>query len=173
MVVCGFGVRGGGGGRRVARQQKASTWCVPRPASTVVPFRTRTHDAQLLRLALPSLFVPAVVEQQPVFIHPSSALFQHQPQWVVYHELVLTTKEYMREVRPLYCTLRRRCAAPVPPAAAAPPPAPFLLPPNAPPPQALHLCLPHPTPAPPLPMPGVRDRPQVAGGDGAALLPRR
>ena len=39
-----------------------------------------------------------VVEQQPVFIHPSSSLFQHQPQWVVYHELVLTTKEYMREV---------------------------------------------------------------------------
>ena len=34
-----------------------------------------------------------------MFIHPSSAIFQHQPQWVVYHELVLTTKEYMREVR--------------------------------------------------------------------------
>lgn len=51
---------------------------------------------------------PAVVENQPVFIHPSSALFQHQPQWVVYHELVLTTKEYMREVwrappTPMYC----------------------------------------------------------------------
>ncbi len=43
--------------------------------------------------------LPAVVEGQPVFIHPSSAIFQHQPQWVVYHELVLTTKEYMREVR--------------------------------------------------------------------------
>lgn len=42
--------------------------------------------------------LPAVVEGQPVFIHPSSAIFQHQPQWVVYHELVLTTKEYMREV---------------------------------------------------------------------------
>lgn len=39
-----------------------------------------------------------VVEQQPVFIHPSSSLFQHQPDWVIYHELVLTTKEYMREV---------------------------------------------------------------------------
>lgn len=39
-----------------------------------------------------------MVEGQPVFIHPSSAIFQHQPQWVVYHELVLTTKEYMREV---------------------------------------------------------------------------
>ena len=39
-----------------------------------------------------------VVEQTPVFIHPSSALFQRQPDWVIYHELVLTSKEYMREV---------------------------------------------------------------------------
>jgi ATP-dependent RNA helicase DHX8/PRP22 len=39
-----------------------------------------------------------VVEQQPVYIHPSSATFQQQPDWVIYHELVLTTKEYMREV---------------------------------------------------------------------------
>jgi ATP-dependent RNA helicase DHX8/PRP22 len=39
-----------------------------------------------------------VVEQQPVYIHPSSSLFQQQPDWVLYHELVLTTKEYMREV---------------------------------------------------------------------------
>ena len=38
-----------------------------------------------------------IVEQQPVHIHPSSALFQRQPDWVLYHELVLTTKEYMRE----------------------------------------------------------------------------
>ena len=38
-----------------------------------------------------------LVEQQPVHIHPGSSLFQHQPDWVVYHELVLTTKEYMRE----------------------------------------------------------------------------
>ena len=40
-----------------------------------------------------------LVEQQPVYIHPSSSLFQRQPDWVIYHELVLTTKEYMREVR--------------------------------------------------------------------------
>ncbi|GLC45966.1 hypothetical protein PLESTB_001624100 [Pleodorina starrii] len=39
-----------------------------------------------------------VVEQQPVYIHPSSSLFQQQPDWVLYHELILTTKEYMREV---------------------------------------------------------------------------
>uniref|UniRef100_UPI00358F02B1 ATP-dependent RNA helicase DHX8 isoform X2 n=1 Tax=Myxine glutinosa TaxID=7769 RepID=UPI00358F02B1 len=39
-----------------------------------------------------------LVDQQVVYIHPSSALFNRQPEWVVYHELVLTTKEYMREV---------------------------------------------------------------------------
>ncbi|KAI3710655.1 hypothetical protein L2E82_40444 [Cichorium intybus] len=39
-----------------------------------------------------------IVENQPVYIHPSSALFQRQPDWVIYHELVMTTKEYMREV---------------------------------------------------------------------------
>ncbi|XP_073116371.1 probable pre-mRNA-splicing factor ATP-dependent RNA helicase DEAH5 [Elaeis guineensis] len=38
-----------------------------------------------------------LVENQPVYIHPSSALFQRQPDWVMYHELVMTTKEYMRE----------------------------------------------------------------------------
>ncbi|RWS04771.1 ATP-dependent RNA helicase DHX8-like isoform 1 [Dinothrombium tinctorium] len=39
-----------------------------------------------------------LVDGQVVYIHPSSALFNKQPEWVVYHELVLTTKEYMREV---------------------------------------------------------------------------
>ncbi|KAF3331469.1 putative pre-mRNA-splicing factor ATP-dependent RNA helicase DHX16-like protein [Carex littledalei] len=35
---------------------------------------------------------------QTVYIHPSSGLAQVHPRWVVYHELVLTTKEYMRQV---------------------------------------------------------------------------
>ena len=35
---------------------------------------------------------------QPVYIHPSSTLFQKNPDMVLYHELVLTTKEYMRGV---------------------------------------------------------------------------
>uniref|UniRef100_A0A7N1A3S8 RNA helicase n=1 Tax=Kalanchoe fedtschenkoi TaxID=63787 RepID=A0A7N1A3S8_KALFE len=39
-----------------------------------------------------------LVENQPVYIHPSSAVFQRQPDWVIYYELVMTTKEYMREV---------------------------------------------------------------------------
>ncbi|KAG5659220.1 hypothetical protein KAF25_000422 [Fusarium avenaceum] len=37
-----------------------------------------------------------VIEGTPVSIHPSSALFGKQSEWVVYHELVLTTREYMR-----------------------------------------------------------------------------
>ena len=42
-----------------------------------------------------------LVDGQTVYIHPSSSLFQHQPEFVVYHELVMTTKEYCREVRTL------------------------------------------------------------------------
>ncbi|XP_061343288.1 pre-mRNA-splicing factor ATP-dependent RNA helicase DEAH1-like [Gastrolobium bilobum] len=38
---------------------------------------------------------------QTVHIHPSSGLAQVVPRWVVYHELVLTTKEYMRQVTEL------------------------------------------------------------------------
>lgn len=31
-------------------------------------------------------------------IHPNSALFEELPRWVLYHELVFTTKEFMRQV---------------------------------------------------------------------------
>jgi ATP-dependent RNA helicase DHX8/PRP22 len=39
-----------------------------------------------------------IIDNQQVYIHPSSALFNKSPEWVVYHELILTSKEYMREV---------------------------------------------------------------------------
>uniref|UniRef100_A0A673SQV8 RNA helicase n=1 Tax=Suricata suricatta TaxID=37032 RepID=A0A673SQV8_SURSU len=39
-----------------------------------------------------------VKQQQTVFIHPNSSLFEEQPRWLLYHELVLTTKEFMRQV---------------------------------------------------------------------------
>ena len=39
-----------------------------------------------------------VKNQQSVQIHPHSALFEKNPRWVVYHELVFTTKEYIRNV---------------------------------------------------------------------------
>lgn len=34
----------------------------------------------------------------PVMVHPSSCLSQELPKWVIYHELVLTSKEFMRQV---------------------------------------------------------------------------
>eukprot|EP00550_Attheya_septentrionalis_P002543 CAMPEP_0198285030 /NCGR_PEP_ID=MMETSP1449-20131203/4355_1 /TAXON_ID=420275 /ORGANISM="Attheya septentrionalis, Strain CCMP2084" /LENGTH=1204 /DNA_ID=CAMNT_0043982267 /DNA_START=100 /DNA_END=3714 /DNA_ORIENTATION=- len=39
-----------------------------------------------------------LVDQNPVYIHPSSAVFNKNPEWVIYHELILTTKEYMRNI---------------------------------------------------------------------------
>ena len=38
-----------------------------------------------------------VVEGTPCYIHPSSALFGKSAEWVIYHELVMTGREYMRE----------------------------------------------------------------------------
>ena len=38
-----------------------------------------------------------LVDSQIVSIHPSSSLFHRQPEWIVFHEVVQTTKEYMRE----------------------------------------------------------------------------
>jgi pre-mRNA-splicing factor ATP-dependent RNA helicase DHX16 len=35
---------------------------------------------------------------QSIHIHPSSSLFGDNPKWVLYHELVLTSKEFMRQV---------------------------------------------------------------------------
>jgi len=42
-----------------------------------------------------------LLDHNNVFIHPSSALHMKNPEWLVYHELVLTTREYLREC----CTL--------------------------------------------------------------------
>ena len=39
-----------------------------------------------------------VKNSHSVMIHPSSMVFKIQPEWVLYHELVLTTKEFMRNV---------------------------------------------------------------------------
>jgi len=39
-----------------------------------------------------------VKTNQQVHIHPNSALFEVLPKWVVYHEYVLTSKEFIRNV---------------------------------------------------------------------------
>jgi len=52
------------------------------------------HTAKLQK----SLDYRTIKHPQTVHIHPSSALHKDQPRWVVYHELVFTTKEFMRQV---------------------------------------------------------------------------
>jgi len=39
-----------------------------------------------------------LVEGTPVYIHPSSALFNRAPEWLIYNELLLTTREYCHTV---------------------------------------------------------------------------
>ncbi|CAN0910231.1 Pre-mRNA-splicing factor ATP-dependent RNA helicase DEAH1 [Linum grandiflorum] len=69
-----------------------------------------SDDLNSIRKAIASGFFPHLTRlerngsyktvkfPQSVYIHPSSGLSQSVPRWVVYHELVLTTKEYMRQV---------------------------------------------------------------------------
>ncbi len=52
------------------------------------------HTAKLQK----SLDYRTVKNGQTVHIHPSSSLHGTQPRWVVYHELVFTTKEFMRQI---------------------------------------------------------------------------
>ena len=52
------------------------------------------HTAQLQRNGT----YKTVKHPQTVHIHPSSGLLKAMPKWLVYHELVLTSKEYMRQV---------------------------------------------------------------------------
>jgi pre-mRNA-splicing factor ATP-dependent RNA helicase DHX16 len=48
--------------------------------------------------------------KQSVQIHPTSALFKQLPRWVIYHELVFTTKEYMRCVMEIQSSWLAECA---------------------------------------------------------------
>ncbi|KAJ1406256.1 RNA helicase, DEAD-box type, Q motif [Sesbania bispinosa] len=74
---------------------------------------SNSNDLDAIKKSITSGFFPhsarlqkngsyrTVKHSQTVHIHPSSGLAQVLPRWVVYHELVLTTKEYMRQVTEL------------------------------------------------------------------------
>ncbi|RFU26861.1 hypothetical protein B7463_g9479, partial [Scytalidium lignicola] len=71
------------------------------------PIASCGRDTQKVRQALCSGFFrnsarkdpqegyKTLIEGTPVYLHPSSALFGKQAEWVIYHTLVLTSKEYM------------------------------------------------------------------------------
>lgn len=48
-----------------------------------------------------------LVEGTPVYIHPSSALFNRNPEWLIYHELILTTRYVTSAWRPFFPSLTR------------------------------------------------------------------
>ncbi|KAI8051947.1 P-loop containing nucleoside triphosphate hydrolase protein [Syncephalis plumigaleata] len=56
-------------------------------ASDVTPIKRRSGERY-----------KTLKQNQDVYIHPSSALFEVNPKWVIYYELVLTSKEYIRQV---------------------------------------------------------------------------
>ncbi|KAL8463911.1 hypothetical protein ACS0TY_033742 [Phlomoides rotata] len=78
-----------------------------------IELSSNSNDLDAIKKAITSGFFPhsarlqkngsyrTVKYPQTVHLHPSSGLAQLLPRWVIYHELVLTTKEYMRQVTEL------------------------------------------------------------------------
>nr|XP_011459555.1 PREDICTED: putative pre-mRNA-splicing factor ATP-dependent RNA helicase DHX16 [Fragaria vesca subsp. vesca] len=78
-----------------------------------IELTSNRDDIESIKKAITSGFFPhcarlqkngsykIVKHQQAASIHPSSGLSKEFPTWVLYHELVLTSKEYMRQVTEL------------------------------------------------------------------------
>lgn len=78
-----------------------------------IELTSNMNDLDAIKKAITSGFFPhsaklqkngsyrTVKHPQTVHIHPSSGLAEVLPRWVIYHELVLTTKEYIRQVTEL------------------------------------------------------------------------
>ncbi|KAF9583665.1 hypothetical protein BGW38_008910 [Lunasporangiospora selenospora] len=72
----------------------------PNPSDTV-PIRKAIASGffyNAARLARSGDSYRTIKSNQTVLIHPSSALYEANPRWVIYYELVLTSKEFMRVV---------------------------------------------------------------------------
>ena len=44
-----------------------------------------------------------VKQRHTVQVHPSSCLFDETPRWLIYHQIISTSREYMREIMPIEC----------------------------------------------------------------------
>ena len=75
-----------------------------------IPLSSNQCDSEAIRRAITAGYFYHVAKfskggmyktakkHQTVVMHPQSCLVEELPRWVVYHELVMTTKEYMRSV---------------------------------------------------------------------------
>jgi ATP-dependent RNA helicase DHX8/PRP22 len=73
------------------------------------PIKSAGNNYNLVRRALcagffrntarkdPTEGYKTIVEGTPCYIHPSSAIFGKSAEWVIFHELIMTGREYMRE----------------------------------------------------------------------------
>ncbi|KAG5522754.1 hypothetical protein RHGRI_034784 [Rhododendron griersonianum] len=80
-----------------------------------IELMSNSNDLEPIKKAITAGFFPhsarmqkngsyrTVKHPQTVYIHPTSGLAQVLPRWVIYHELVLTTKEYMRQLDQRKC----------------------------------------------------------------------
>ncbi|KAK4710269.1 hypothetical protein R3W88_004782 [Solanum pinnatisectum] len=75
----------------------STLWCYENYIQKAITSGFPPHSAKLQKNGS----YRTVKHPQTVNVHPSSGLAQALPRWVVYHELVLTTKEYMRQVTEL------------------------------------------------------------------------
>lgn len=72
----------------------------PDPANTI-PIRkafTAGFFYNTARLQMSGDAYRTIKDQSTVHIHPSSMVFGESPRWIVYFELVMTSKEFMRQV---------------------------------------------------------------------------
>jgi len=76
----------------------------------IVPAKPKEGDSEAIRKAIVCGFFAnaahlqgegsylTIKDRHTLYLHPSSVVFKHPPEWVVFHEVMLTTKEYMRDV---------------------------------------------------------------------------
>ena len=71
------------------------------PMARTPQFEAATYVIAVLcavLLALGAMMMMMLTHPKKLQIHPNSTLFRHPPQWVVFHEVIRTAQDYMREV---------------------------------------------------------------------------
>jgi ATP-dependent RNA helicase DHX8/PRP22 len=99
--------------RSMKRAQDIREQLIGQLSQAKLPVLSCRGDYQRIQKALTSGFFEHAAKREPkegyktisdnhqVFVHPSSAIFQKTPEYVIYHELVMTSREYMREITPV------------------------------------------------------------------------
>ena len=63
---------------------------------TIYKKQLQKGDSSMLARKVSGDELPSLVQNQPVYIHPGSVLYEKQPDWVIYHRVVITSKGSLR-----------------------------------------------------------------------------